>query len=226
VSDPGGLSDTDTLTVTVSPVNDPPGSFGLLSPAHGSSIQSIGAILFTWKGSENVDSGDTIVYRLHVGPTPSLSGPNTVVIYDITDTTRLLEVPSEGSYWWGVVAEDNAGEETWCDQVFSFFISTGVEGMYTGLPTDYGLSQNSPNPFNPTTTIPYRLPNGERVVLQVMDVQGRLVRTLVDDYVPAGHYSVVWDSRDDGGRIVPSGLYICRIQFHDHSYTRKLLLMK
>jgi len=226
VSDPGGLSDTDTLTVNVSPVNDPPGSFGLLSPAHGSSIQSSGDILFTWKGSKNVDPGDSIAYSLHIGPEPSLLGPNTVVISGITDTTRLLDVPSDGSYWWGVIAEDNAGEETWCDQVFSFFINTGVEGMHTGLPTDYGLSQNSPNPFNPTTTIPYRLPNRNRVVLQVMDLQGRLVRTLVDDYIPAGHHSAVWDGRDDGGRIVPSGLYIYRIQFHDRSYARKFLLLK
>jgi len=66
----------------------------------------------------------------------------------------------------------------------------------------------TPNPANPGTVIGYELPRGSRVVMRMVDVRGRLVRTLVDGYRPAGAHRAFWDGRDDAGRAVASGVYL------------------
>ncbi|HOX27276.1 MAG TPA: FlgD immunoglobulin-like domain containing protein [Candidatus Krumholzibacteria bacterium] len=69
-----------------------------------------------------------------------------------------------------------------------------------------------PNPFNPSTTIVYEVPTATSVGLQVFDLRGRLVRTLVDDSVIAGRHEVQWDGRDSNGRELPSGVYFSRLE--------------
>lgn len=89
------------------------------------------------------------------------------------------------------------------------------------------LDGNVPNPFNPTTTIRYRVARGgSRVTIRVFDIAGRLVRTLVDGVRPAGRGSVVWNGRDEWGRTLASGVYFCRLRSGDTVQTRKLVLMK
>ena len=66
----------------------------------------------------------------------------------------------------------------------------------------------TPNPANPGTVIGYELPRGSRVVMRMVDVRGRLVRTLVDGYRPAGAHRAFWDGRDDSGRAAASGVYL------------------
>jgi hypothetical protein len=66
----------------------------------------------------------------------------------------------------------------------------------------------APNPANPGTYISYDLPGATRVVLRLVDVRGRLVRTLVDGWRPAGSHRAFWDGRDEGGRSAASGVYL------------------
>lgn len=68
-----------------------------------------------------------------------------------------------------------------------------------------------PNPFNPQTTIRFQLPAAGRTQLQVFDLAGRLVRTLIDGNLAAGGHEAVWDGRDAGGREVSSGSYLARL---------------
>ncbi|MBN2564611.1 MAG: nuclear transport factor 2 family protein [Candidatus Eisenbacteria bacterium] len=94
-------------------------------------------------------------------------------------------------------------------------------------PSAFGLRQNVPNPFNPTTTIAFEVPDGgARVSLEVYDVSGRLVRTLVDGHEPAGTRTVTWDGRDDEGQPVASGIYFSRMTAPEFSETTKMILMK
>jgi hypothetical protein len=79
------------------------------------------------------------------------------------------------------------------------------------LPTAYHLAGNHPNPFNPMTTIRYDVPRSGRMTIDVFDVRGRKVTTLVDRVVPAGRHSVVWDGRGQDGATVPSGIYFSRL---------------
>ena len=90
------------------------------------------------------------------------------------------------------------------------------------------LEQNYPNPFNPETTIPFTVPPGgvQPVRLQIFDLLGREVTTLVNRLLPPGRHQVVWDGRDRDGNPLPSGTYIYRLQVGDQSRSRKLILLR
>ena len=96
------------------------------------------------------------------------------------------------------------------------------------MPKVFSLAQNSPNPFNPSTTISYSVPEGTsvQVTLKVYDIRGRLVRTLVDEVRQPGTYSVFWDGKDEAGCQVSSGVYLYRMQARDFVQTRKMVLLK
>jgi hypothetical protein len=88
------------------------------------------------------------------------------------------------------------------------------------------LSQNTPNPFNPTTLIRYQLADREHVTLAVYDANGQLVRTLVDETRPLGNNEVAWDGRSDAGLPVGSGVYFYRLTAGKFSEARKMVLLK
>ncbi len=106
-------------------------------------------------------------------------------------------------------------------------ISTDVDddGL-AGLPETYSLSQNYPNPFNPTTTIKFSLPVGGDVRLDVYNVLGQRVRTLVDKFLPAGEHEVVFDGKNDSGGHVATGVYFYRIVTKDFTESKKMVLIK
>jgi hypothetical protein len=94
------------------------------------------------------------------------------------------------------------------------------------LPTAFLMDQNSPNPFNPRTTIAFDLPEAQRVRLTVYAVDGRRVATLLDERRGPGRHEVVWSGRDAHGRAVASGTYFCRLEAGPYGKTCKMLLTK
>jgi hypothetical protein len=90
----------------------------------------------------------------------------------------------------------------------------------------FALFQNTPNPFNPTTTIKYSVPAPGMVDLRVYDVNGRLVRILVDEQKPAGDHTAIWDGRDDTDGVAASGVYFCRLEAGGVRQAKKLVLLK
>jgi len=88
------------------------------------------------------------------------------------------------------------------------------------------LYQNEPNPFNPSTRIRYNLPEKARVVLNIYDVSGRLVKSLVEGVRDKGINSVVWNGKDDSGRAVNSGVYFYTLNSESGKITRKLVLLR
>jgi len=94
------------------------------------------------------------------------------------------------------------------------------------LPKEYSLSQNFPNPFNPVTSINYSLPKATNVKLEIYNVLGQWVRTLVDEPQSAGYKTVRWNGRDGYGRELSSGVYFYRLEAGKYSSSRKLLLLK
>lgn len=94
------------------------------------------------------------------------------------------------------------------------------------LPGSFSLAQNAPNPFNPQTRIDYDLPNASFVKMDVYNVLGQQVRTLVNEFQEAGFKSVVWDGRDNSGSTVASGIYFYRMDAGDFSDTRKMMMLK
>ena len=94
------------------------------------------------------------------------------------------------------------------------------------LPAMVSLSQNLPNPFDGKTGISYTLPAESDVLLEVFDVAGRLVRTLVDARQPAGRWKVVWDGGDRGGRRVSNGVYFYRLSADGKTIARRMVLVE
>ena len=96
------------------------------------------------------------------------------------------------------------------------------------LPRAFKLEQNHPNPFNPSTTISFQVPEGgaQRVSLRVYDLRGSVVRNLIDDIRDPGVYTAFWNGQDDSGRNVSSGVYLYRLQAGSFSQTRKMVLLK
>lgn len=96
----------------------------------------------------------------------------------------------------------------------------------TGKPT-YSLRQNYPNPFNPRTSVRFTLAERGHVTVRIYNVAGELVRTLVDDVLPAGElHTAEWDGRSDGGESVSSGVYFYRLESQSYTRTRKMVLLK
>nr|MBN2276207.1 hypothetical protein [candidate division Zixibacteria bacterium] len=98
--------------------------------------------------------------------------------------------------------------------------------MIAGLPTEFRLNQNHPNPFNPTTTIAYDIPASAHVRIDIVNILGQKVATVVDEVKSAGSYQVVWNGMADNGARVSSGIYLCFMQAGDYVETRKMMLMK
>jgi hypothetical protein len=96
----------------------------------------------------------------------------------------------------------------------------------TPVPDQVVLHQNSPNPFNPETTIRFELPSAMRVRLTIFDVHGRLVRMLIDEQRGAGASSAVWNGRDEKGAGVASGIYFYVLEAGASRYQRKMVLLK
>jgi hypothetical protein len=88
------------------------------------------------------------------------------------------------------------------------------------------LEQNHPNPFNPTTTIEYRLPSEGFVSVDVLNVRGQIVRSLFEGRAPSGSHTLVWDGRDASGTAVPSGTYFYRVQGLGAAQSKKMILLK
>lgn len=98
----------------------------------------------------------------------------------------------------------------------------------SSLPRAFSLGANFPNPFNPSTTITYHVPEGapEHVSLKVYNLRGQLVATLVDSPRPPGEYGVTWDGTDNNGCGLPSGVYFYRMNAGPFHSTRKMVLLK
>ncbi len=118
-------------------------------------------------------------------------------------------------------------QKTFIARVLSWFGSTtGVDDE--PFPVDeLAIRQNAPNPFNPTTTIAFNVPGESgRVTLTVYNVNGRVVRRLVDGPLGAGPHSIVWNGRDDGGEDLASGVYFARLATGERSLFTKMTLLK
>ncbi len=131
---------------------------------------------------------------------------------DYSYKDNLTELNYRGKIYYRLNQVDYDGSENY---------SSTTEVTYDPKPNDYALDQNYPNPFNPVTSIEYSLPKGSNVKLVVYDLLGNEVETLVDEYKPAGIYSVKFD-----GSELTSGIYIYRLQAGDFISTKRMALIK
>ncbi len=126
--------------------------------------------------------------------------------------------------------EQGSLELPYSSEVISFILKaekSPVSAEYEKvIPTEYSLHQNFPNPFNPTTTIRYGLPEASQVTLYIYDIKGRKVRSIIGEHQTAGSYEYLWNGFDDSGQPVSTGLYLTRLQAGSYSKTIKMLYLK
>jgi len=137
-----------------------------------------------------------------------------------------------GDYYIGILL-DRDGQVPESDETNNFMsvkitiVGSAVEEIGChALPLDYALSQNCPNPFNLTTEIEYSLPKHAHVTIDVFNILGQDIRTLVDEMISAGSHRAEWNGSDDSGHSVSSGVYFYRIRAGEFTKTRKMILLK
>lgn len=138
-------------------------------------------------------------------------------------TTALTWIDATGgtTHYYKISSVDFSGNES----------LAGMPGTTTGVeeeaPAVFLLHANVPNPFNPSTAIVFELPEGgAQIRLEVYDSGGRLVRTLLDEFRSAGEHRIDWRGRDDMGRRLGSGLYLCRLSAPGFTQTQKMVMLK
>ncbi len=94
------------------------------------------------------------------------------------------------------------------------------------LPDKYELEQNYPNPFNASTTIRFQMKEAGQVKIEIYDILGQKVKSLVNQQKETGFYSIFWDGKNDQGRLVGSGIYLYKMKSKDFLKSRKLILIK
>jgi len=149
----------------------------------------------TWRGTAYEENSDTLQYKtmiLNIDPAIITDGQSTL--------QHLL---------WTII-----------DGFFNFYIDS-VEDDSVGIPTDYFVSKNYPNPFNISTTIIFSLDNPSLVTLDVYNLIGQKVITLYEGYLSSGEHSVVWQAR-----VQVSGIYFYKIACDEFSLTKKMSLVK
>ena len=94
------------------------------------------------------------------------------------------------------------------------------------IPAVFALRQNYPNPFNPVTTIAYDIPEISPVQVEIYNIMGQQIKTLVHEVHQPGYYRVVWNGTNNRGMAVPSGMYFYQIKASTFTNVKKLILMK
>jgi hypothetical protein len=114
-------------------------------------------------------------------------------------------------------------------EVSSVKLEAGEHTLVTllkAVPVNFVLEQNRPNPFNPVTSINYSVPSETRVTLEVFNVLGEKLRTLVDEVQTAGNWTARWDGKNDNGEQMTSGVYFYKMTAGGFSATHKMTLVK
>jgi len=130
---------------------------------------------------------------------------------DLTDVFQ-FKVEGNGTIYW--------------DNFYFYSNSVGIDNRSESLPQKFALEQNFPNPFNPSTTIGYELPENGLVNIAIYDITGRHISTLVSNQQKAGYKSITWNATNDVGSPVSAGLYLLAIQAGEFRQTKKMVLLK
>jgi hypothetical protein len=212
VASDGSLTDTAKATVTV---NHKP-VYVTRTPLNLTTVSQNVNQVFT-VSARDVDGG-ALQFTWKVNGV-SVKGPGT----DSTYTAKFTDPHGAAKT---VVASYKTAAGLSDSTTWTFTI-TDVPDNGASVPTEFALGQNYPNPFNPSTTIRFDLPKEAPVTMEVYNVLGIRIRTLLKgESVSAGHHQVVWDGRDDNGNAAPSGVYLYRINANDFHGSKKMTLVK
>lgn len=210
------IADTGNVTVVIGQPGDPvwtgmivslQGKMGTPDPVSADIIQPIHPAvgLLSFGGRKDQRAG--------VGWIDPISGAR--LIY-LTFGLEAVKGPFENS------------AELFLEKCLSWLAATATGALQAkqSITVDFQLYHNYPNPFNPSTAIRFDLPRKERVTLEIVNVLGQKVKTLIEKDFNAGSYSIFWDGKDAAGIDSPSGIYLISLRAGDKMMTRKTLKIK
>ena len=236
--------DTSHFTVTVNPVNDAPTASALQVPGDSVAVGLVGGLIsekfihFIWDQSIDVENDD-ITYELKYKHS---SDEDAVFIEDSFSTadtnfyfplerliTEQKTLNSDVTYFdWDIYSKDNELNTSSLNGSYTVIIDRNLLSAIADgqLPVDFNLKQNFPNPFNPTTSIQYQLPEAGFITLEVFDVSGRKIKTLINSQQNAGYKTVMWNGTNDAGMPVSTGMYIYSLRSGDKVINKRMTFMK
>jgi len=189
-----------------------------------------------WTKSTDAD-GDSITYILYAGTGiyPAVEE------YDTTSTSVLIpyqeflqktfeQIPmlSRATVKFSVSATDgwDTVKVTGDDRVLFVNRYEYLSTVSEGIPNEFGLHENYPNPFNPTTTLRFDLPEVSYATVTIFNMLGQKVRTFNMNNTPAGYHSIMWDATNNLGEQVGAGVYLYQLRANQYVKTRKMVLLK
>ena len=235
----GTDKDSTVFKLTVTPVQDAPTTFEWVSGALDTIniTQSNLAETYTlqWDASTDVD-GETINYLLYaqIGVYPAEEIFDTTSLSVPITYQEILEGVFEGSPVNGATVRFNVKatdgidtvDVTGDDRVIYVnrydYLSTESEG----IPTEFALHENYPNPFNPSTTLRFDLPEVNDITLTIYNMLGQKVKVFNMQSAPSGYHALKWNATNDYGDPVGAGVYLYQLQAKDFVETRKMVLLK
>ena len=240
-----GESDpTDTASVDLT--NYPPTAFTLYSPADGDTIvidqSNLGSDqAFAW-GASTDPNGTAVEYNVCVTVAVPFdqfcedNGTSTAQFVPLADIADYIDSLNQAagtgvvlSLNWTVFASDGVNETEASNGPLSVTFDAGwVLGVdeEMGIPDVFALQQNYPNPFNPVTTIRFDVPQESHIRMDIYNLLGQRVRTLVNSDMRAGYHAISWNGTNDMGKPLSSGMYIYSLHSSEFTSVKKLVLMK
>jgi len=195
------------------------------------------SVLLSWTTAGEINNAGFEIYRsvqkkgeyrkidtYRVNPALKGAGNSTEVHHYVYSDAHVV---NGITYWYKLADVDFNGSRTFLKTVSA--TPSRLKRSAT-VPGEYALHNNYPNPFNPATSIRFDIPAGKQKVvpvrLAVFDMLGRKVKTLVNEYLVPGVYTVEWDGRDESGRVLSGGIYLCGIHAGNFKRFRKMMLLK
>ena len=217
-----GVDDIFTFEGTAPDMGAFEAIFILLAPENitANVFENQGMVYFNWDLSNTVDS-----IKIEKSTVEDFS--DEIEIFFTSENSYLdlgLEEGIEYFYRFYTIFEELVSEPS---DIFT--ISFGVlktKDNKSLIPDHYSLYQNYPNPFNPSTNISYDLPENMMVSINIFDLMGRKVKTLINEYQPAGSKSIQWSGTDNYDRPIPAGMYLYTIHAGNFIQTKKMILLK
>ncbi|NQT96639.1 MAG: choice-of-anchor D domain-containing protein [Candidatus Marinimicrobia bacterium] len=240
-SDNAGLMlfvDTDSSNhAAAAALNTPPSAPSLAVPPDNFTVavnNLTGAASFAWAPSVETDIGQSVTYdfELILGTytwainteITTVSIPYAELYTEIFDNQGVQSLTGT----WNVLATDGLDDTPAANGPRNITVDVTAVGVDEGpaIPDVFALHQNYPNPFNPNTTIAYDVPEVSHVRIDIYNLLGQKIRTLINGEHAPAYYHARWDGTTDAGAIVASGMYIYRIDAGKFSAIHKLVIMK
>jgi len=221
----GAESSSDSSYFYTDAFPEPPLNFATVTPennAEGIATE----VEFIWEQTDDPDPVEEIQYQL-VYATDWADSSTYVFSRLLEDTSLTVSLEDNSQYYWIVVAMDTDGFMVGSNNNMPNTMVVGtlsIDGA--DIPEVFALHQNYPNPFNPTTQIRYDLPEDALVTINIYDLMGRSIKSLVNSNQSAGYRSIQWNATNYLGEPVSAGMYLYTIQAGKFRQTKKIVLLK